>query len=545
MDSPPTRSLPSRLLLTRLRALLPSGKLGLAVVASILLLGSSAPLVQRSLSHLSSSEDDTRQFLTAVVERGPFEIGIEQQGHIDSANNAILANQCEWSTTILTVVPEGTSVLKGDIVGTLDASELVERQRGLRVNLIEAEAELEQARQVVDMQKLENETGVSQAMLTLQFAELDLEGYRDGEFPQLESKLESAVALAEEEANRAQKQYEYTQRLVRKGYRNPIDLEQERIKLAKTEYVLDNARNSLDVLRDYTSQRMIAQLEAELQEAKINVERVHQIAHAALLSREVKVRTNERKVIALNEYMERLDKAIAACTLRAPADGLLVHLNEGRIKNEVIPGAKVRYRQNLMTVPDRTQMEVKVRIHESRIRLVEEGRPAVITVDALPNMSFKGYVKEVSKVPTAGKYPNYDLKVYPTTIQIDGSEEELAHLKPGLTARVKIFAEHLSDVLQVPMQSVVEIGDDFYTFVATGTGVDQREVTVGRSNVTDWQITSGLQEGEAVIMSPRTSCAPQIAVLEADSAVGSIDDDNAPSDDAPGNDTLAVTPEAL
>jgi hypothetical protein len=72
---------------------------------------------------------------------------------------------------------------------------------------------------------------------------------------------------------------------------------------------------------------------------------------------------------------------------------------------------------------------------------------------------------------------------------------------------VEILVANLHDVLSVPVQSVVEKKGKFYCWVDTLGGAEKREVTLGQGNNTRIEITSGLQDGEAVLLNPRNNIA--------------------------------------
>ncbi len=103
--------------------------------------------------------------LTSPATRGRLDVILAQQGRIDSANNARAINECEWTTQILELAPEGTWVQEGDIIAVLDSAEVVEKLRDREVLLIEAEADLVQAQETLKMQELENASGRAKAEL--------------------------------------------------------------------------------------------------------------------------------------------------------------------------------------------------------------------------------------------------------------------------------------------------------------------------------------------------------------------------------------------
>jgi HlyD family secretion protein len=113
---------------------------------------------------------------------------------------------------------------------------------------------------------------------------------------------------------------------------------------------------------------------------------------------------------------------------------------------------------------------------------------------------------------------NPNLKVYPAAIHIDGTHD---WIKPGMTAQVEIIVAEIADALHVPVQSIFVVNDQHYCFVKAGGDVERRLVEVGEFNDEFIEILSGLDEGEAVLLSAPQGFDPeaeeeQAALAQAD-----------------------------
>jgi HlyD family secretion protein len=92
------------------------------------------------------------------------------------------------------------------------------------------------------------------------------------------------------------------------------------------------------------------------------------------------------------------------------------------------------------------------------------------------------------------------VKVYTTQVSIDGAHDVL---KPGMSAKVKIFVEQLNDVEIAPVQVVANRGGKKVCYVVTDDGdLSEREVETGLFNDTFVEITDGLEVGEKVLLVP-------------------------------------------
>jgi HlyD family secretion protein len=229
--------------------------------------------------------------------------------------------------------------------------------------------------------------------------------------------------------------------------------------------------------------------------------------------------------------LKRLQNQIAACTLRAPQAGEVVYANQRSRRSEpavIEEGATVRERQTIINLPDLTQMKVDARIHESKIsQLVnraESQLPVLVRIDAFPGEAFNGVLDSVSSVPVPGSWPNYDLKEYEAVVRITEPIEKVRRLRPGLTASLEIVVKQRSNVRQVPVQAVLSIGGQYYSYVLTLDGPERRIVQLGETNDKFIEILDGLEVGERVILNPRNQFAKELAELEA--AAGDGEDDN-------------------
>ncbi len=345
-------------------------------------------------------------------------------------------------------------------------------------------------------------------------AELDLTKYEDGEYEQQRKEAENAQALAEEDYRRAEKYYEYIQRLAGKGYESAMTVEQERLKVVKYRNVFQTAQGKLDILKTYQYPRQITELRALAEESVRELARVEKRAEVALLNREIRVRSQQSRYDAMLSYVERLRKNIDACTIRAPQNGELVWANGDSSDDDIAVGERVHFQEAIAVIPDYAEMQVTVRIHESNISGVREGLPARIRVDAFPDRTLQGHIKTVARIPTPGRYPNYDLREYQTLVQVDATPQELQGLKRGLTAQVDIHIDRVDNCLQVPIQSVVEVAGQPMVFVQTDQGVEHRPIEMGIANDTHIEVRSGLLEGDSVLLSPRTNCSDLMFALE-------------------------------
>jgi hypothetical protein len=87
-----------------------------------------------------------------------------------------------------------------------------------------------------------------------------------------------------------------------------------------------------------------------------------------------------------------------------------------------------------------------------------------------------------------------------------------------LTASTEILVERRDDVLQIPIQANVTIGSKQYAFVVIDKRVEQRAITVGKTNSNFIEILGGVEENEEVVMNPHSHFKKDISDLEEEQA---------------------------
>lgn len=453
------------------------------------------------------------------MKRGPFQINVLEKGQLDSARNAVLSSKVEGSTTIISIVPEGTTVKKDDLVIELDSSALVEKERQQEIAVTQAQSAKQSAEKEVEIQKTQNESDISAAKLKLELAEIDLRKFEEGDSKQQKNELQSQVSLQEQKAAQALETLEFTKRLVKKGYKTQNDLEQARITYETEKTNLAVAKDKLNVLDNFTYGRTVTELQANAKEFARELKRVELKGQAALSQKETDLLARTRTLEVEEDKHERLKAQIAVCKIVAPQDGQVIYANnrDGRSSETVLieTGASVRERQPLVTLPDLTKMKVNARIHETRISLIRPGMPVKVKVDAFNEEDFHGVVDTVASVPSStGSSFMRDIKEYEAAVLLTDDPEKVSRLRPGLNANLEILVDSRDDVLQCPMQAILTVVGKQFAFVIHGDKVERRDVEIGQASERMIEVKSGLKEGEQVVLNPRTHFEKELKELE-------------------------------
>ena len=151
-----------------------------------------------------------------------------------------------------------------------------------------------------------------------------------------------------------------------------------------------------------------------------------------------------------------------------------------------------------MTLPYLSEMQVNFDIHESDIAKIEVGQAARVTLEMDNDLELTAKVTKVGALATGGGWrEDSNIRKFQCEVSLD--QKDTGH-KPGLTSKVEILIETLQDVLVVPLQAVHTREGKHVVYMAPASQSEKREVEVGSSNATHVEITSGLEEGDQVLL---------------------------------------------
>ena len=204
---------------------------------------------------------------------------------------------------------------------------------------------------------------------------------------------------------------------------------------------------------------------------------------------------------------------LSYATITSPIDGVVIsrEVEEGQT---VAAGFETPCL--FVIAADMTQMEVVADVDEADIGGVQEGQRAVFTVDAYPDDTFEGVVKQVRMGSTSSSSSTTTSTVVTYEVVIAASNPDLK-LMPRLTADVTIYKNEHDNVLSVPNKALrftptkelvgnatvnnVRAASKLWT--KEGNVFTAHEVKTGVQGEANTEIISGLPEGTEVILEAR------------------------------------------
>ncbi|MDA1012896.1 MAG: efflux RND transporter periplasmic adaptor subunit [Planctomycetota bacterium] len=363
---------------------------------------------------------------------------VREAGSLES--ESVVDVRTAVSGTVITLVPEMSTVKGGDVLVVLDSSKLHDDLQEQTIHVARAQAAVEQTAAQLQAVQSQTKLETSAHELDLKIANLALEGWagKDGESAHQRASIDSELRVAHARLSAASEELKVRQAVANVGDAPKRGLADSRLAVLEAEAEIESGARRKRMLETHSQQQRTAELELkrllaekDLISAKFQQALQRNVAEAELNARRIKVQVEESR-------LDQIRQRIKACEIRAPRGGVVVYANAAvrrTVVSEIEEGASVRERQSLLQIIDLTKLRLKVMVHESRIARVKVGQSAVIRFDAFPNKTFRGTVKYLSPSPEPTSWFNGNIKEYAVQVTLDQPD---ASLKLGLTAVVEI-----------------------------------------------------------------------------------------------------------
>ncbi|MFP5226991.1 MAG: efflux RND transporter periplasmic adaptor subunit [Acidobacteriota bacterium] len=304
---------------------------------------------------------------------------------------------------------------------------------------------------LLSMDDTEAKARVATAEAALKGAQASYQAAKNGGTQEERIGLKGDIEKAQIDRSVAQKNLEALQKLQSSGAASPSE-----VSAAQTRLAADSS--TLRVLQ----QRLTGRYGSE------------DIAHA------------EATLADAQAAWQAAQDALHQAIVHAPFAGTVYSL-------PVSPTEYVNQGDRLLSLADLSKLQVRGYFDEPEIGQLEIGQPVTIVWDARPNETWHGHISRLpSTIITYGTR-----NVGAVVITIDDADDSLL---PDTNVRVTVTVSNVSNVLKVPRDALhVEQGAK-YVYRKEGDTLHRVKVTIGVLNLTDVQITSGLQAGDVVAL---------------------------------------------
>ena len=201
----------------------------------------------------------------------------------------------------------------------------------------------------------------------------------------------------------------------------------------------------------------------------------------------------EAKVLEAKAGLRLAQVELGKTILRAPFDGIVAELS-AEVGEWVTPSPPAMPVPPVVELIQQTAIYVSAPLDEVDLSRVGVGQPVRITLDAYADREFSGRVTRVAPYVL-------DLEEHSRTVEIEvefDDAEFAAKLLPGTSADVEVILASEEDVLRIPSYALIE---GSRVLVIHEGELVPREVETGLRNWAFVKVESGLEVGEAVVVS--------------------------------------------
>lgn len=183
---------------------------------------------------------------------------------------------------------------------------------------------------------------------------------------------------------------------------------------------------------------------------------------------------------ALDVLETRLDKSYVV----SPISGIVdqKYMSKGEVCG---PGTPI------LNVVDVSRVKISAGIPEAYIGEVKKGSDVKITFDVYPGEEFAGTVNYVSPTLSA---TNRTFEIEIVLSNRDG------RLKPEMSANITIEKTKIDNAVVLPQDLIIDYGNEKFVFVIENDLVKKKVINLGGRNNNDVLITSGLNQGDKLII---------------------------------------------
>ena len=417
-----------------------------------------------------------------VVEKGRALLKIDHEQVLEQkkqaeANRDARRAQLEQATLRIgmTEKQQQSAITQAQNAVTVAKAALESLEANTRQRITEAETQISTTQNALQQDEIslrQSEIGREQAALALERARAAEESAKvtfetaESELKRnqglFEKKLVSKRVLEETETARANalSQYETAQKDVESQIK-AVESEQETIDTRKKalesrQATLELHKKNLGTIKE-SQEAQRKQRAAELENAKTQLQQILETTE------EEKQLTVHEEVGAKAAFLEAestlkaQEERFGWTTVVAPMSGTVTRLNVE--EGEIVTSGRSAFSQGpaVLTIADLSRMVVKTRINEVDIAKIELRQRVEIRVDAYRDKVFEGRVSEIAPsayTPDQRMGQQGDGTItFEVMIEVVGSPSELL---PGMSADVDIIVMQDNNVLQLPIDSVID-----------------------------------------------------------------------------------------
>lgn len=278
--------------------------------------------------------------------------------------------------------------------------------------------------------------------------------------------------------------------------RNAKKLQELKLELAEAKMNQEKSQLKVEISDETISEIDKMKYERDATIATDRVTLTNKKIELEIMSAEQRVKMLEGDKQKFELEVAALKQGIASLTLIAPRSGMVVYGYDQK-GNKVAEGQNVFNGDTLLSIPDLKHMQVNMTIPEVEAGRVKVGQKLKIRLDANPEKSFNGEIKELGAVFRV-KNQDVPLVIFDAVASISEVDTEL--MRPGMTAKISIDIANDVPELLLSLDAVHYEQGNAYVYTPGLFSDSKQFVSLGKLGKEQVVIASGLNEGDEVLL---------------------------------------------
>lgn len=268
------------------------------------------------------------------------------------------------------------------------------------------------------------------------------------------------------------------------------------LKLAEARMNKEKAKRKAMQPEEFIAMNEAKKLRMDLSLAALKEELSQSRVENQTVGMKTRLHTQKSKVKQLENRVKELQESIAKMKIKATKPGIVVYATNWRGRKKAV-GDSCWMGENILELPDLSQMQVAAVIPEPQAGKVKRGLSVEIRLDSNPDRVFKGEVKSLGRIFRTKSHDQPAI-VFDADITIEDPDPGM--MRPGMAAGVDIIVSSKENVLQVPEPAIIYRENGLFVWKKGFMGKKKVPVIIGARSGGMVEVINGLKENDRLVI---------------------------------------------
>ncbi len=453
--------------------------------------------------YLNKEKEKVRKEVYHVAKKSDFLVTVPLTGQLKSTDVEELKCELEGSTTIETIVEEGTKVkgpvtytvkledsiesiskyhdkdllcikqlnkdlkldwekleagteiqIPGDLLVELDPLTLKERINSQEIAVQRAENNLMRAKGNKETLVLASELALKVAQNNYTNALMDLDKLKNNTIETYITNTGISIKNLETDVELAEKNLTAYNRLKELGFVSDLEVLKEKSRRDKALHQIKVLRDDLETYKKYDQKSMLSAKELTVDECAVQIKKQEVMNKANSADADSDVLTAEKTLELEREKLEDLFEQMANTKIYAPQDGTVLYWTHRYDRGEpIMDGAKVYKGRNLIKLPKSKSLKVDISVPQLKRPQLKVGQKAYVEVE---DIKLPGTLSMISTTVDSNRRGHTDKSYFKAEVAIDSSSFPDS-VSEGMKVKVEVVVMNLVEeerLIKLPNQCV-------------------------------------------------------------------------------------------